>query len=161
MPRPRKTPENAERGAALKAVRTSRHLTQLQVAQRIGIAETTYAQHEQGYVAITALKVPGLAAALGVSLEDLARALRLEDRAADLVAYEAGGPGRLVREQPTIYPSAVREALATLMPPEAADIMADVIQDVAAMHDRDQAFTLEAMTDLVAGRRMRGRRPRS
>lgn len=161
MVKPRKTAENAERGAALRAVRRSRSLTQRQVAQRIGVAETTYAQLEQGYVAVTPLKVPGLAQALGVSALDLAAALRLEGLSAERLAYAVDASGAMLRESGAPYRDELRDALAPMLSPEAADSVAGIVQDIVALRDEDQAFVLEAMTDLLAGRRLRGRRPRS
>lgn len=157
MPSPGPTEENRKRGAALKAVRRRQGLTQREAALRADMADETYAQREQGRIAISPIEVPGLAAALGVQSEVLAREIEIATaaRQAEAAAYEtAAHVPRTAREQrpPPLH---LHAALAELFPFGLVDVVAQAIIDVSRLQASDQQVTIEAIQDLVEGRALR------
>lgn len=58
-------------GARIVSARKSRDLTQQEMAERLGIAQQTYAQYESGIRRIPASMLPKLAQDLGLSLDEL------------------------------------------------------------------------------------------
>lgn len=58
-------------GARIAEARKSQNLTQQQVADRLGIAQQTYAGYEVGYSRIPASMLPSLAQDLGLTLDEL------------------------------------------------------------------------------------------
>ena len=77
MPTPARTVDMALAGA-LRALREARGLSQEQVAQRAGVTMNTYARVELGQAAPSWSTVRSIAAALDVSLRDLAEAVEAQ-----------------------------------------------------------------------------------
>lgn len=95
-------------GAALKALREERGLTQRQVGERYGATEGNIAAYEQGRNRFTVQDLPRLAQAIGVPTPYLSRRLGLCGDNADLNALllEYAGPeiGELVATALAKYP---------------------------------------------------------
>jgi transcriptional regulator with XRE-family HTH domain len=58
-------------GARIAQARKAQNLTQQQIADRLGIAQQTYAGYEVGHTRIPASMLPSLAQDLGVTLDEL------------------------------------------------------------------------------------------
>jgi len=58
-------------GARIAQARRAQNLTQQQIADRLGIAQQTYAGYEVGHTRIPASMLPSLAQDLGVTLDEL------------------------------------------------------------------------------------------
>ena len=58
-------------GARIAQARKAQNLTQQQIADRLGIAQQTYAGYEVGHTRIPASMLPPLAQDLGVALDEL------------------------------------------------------------------------------------------
>ncbi len=161
MPKPETSSEKIARGAALKAVRLKQGLTQMDVALRLDMKEGSYAQIEQGRVAISGVKIAGVAQALGVPEQELRQALDAAAGKGEPLFYEVYAHrerGRALSETAGIDLSDFRDHLAVRMAPEPADVLAEIVQGIIALKAQDQAFVLEAIVDLLAGRRARKKR---
>lgn len=58
-------------GQRIATLRKARGLTQVQLAERMGVAQQTFAHYEAGRLRLLAGALPGLAGELGVSVEEL------------------------------------------------------------------------------------------
>ena len=121
-------------------------MAQRDVAERLGMAGSSYAHWEQGRVAITPVRVSGLAAIFGVATDGLARVLdgEVEPRALrELEAEYSTDCGDL------------RRALGSRLPADRVGQVADLLNGLAALPVPALEQTLDAFADLLDGRLQR------
>lgn len=131
----RKTADGVRMGGELEAIRHESGFTQQEVAERLGLALSTYLSYRRGYLRITptpsALKK--WAHALGISVADLASRLQIDL----LTETEAQG---------------LRQELAQLLPDADAAELEDLTRRLATLPPADRRQVLAGWADNLHGR---------
>lgn len=121
-------------GAALKALRESRGVTQYAVADRMGVEVDAVRHWEAGRRRFRAEQIPDLARALGVSILELSEHIFTED---------------IAEPRPTLV-----DRVAELVGPERAHMVGQIVTEIEDLSSNDQDVILRSIRAQVAGFRI-------
>jgi transcriptional regulator with XRE-family HTH domain len=122
----RKTDESVRLGVELERIRRDRGLTQLELAERLGMSVEGYRNYAKGYGRVTRDKLPRWARALEMPIPELARRLGISL----LTEPDASG---------------LRQELVTLLPEATADGAERLVRDLAELAPNEQRQVLDTV----------------
>lgn len=133
----RRSEEMIRRGALLRALRQEVGRSPAEVAQFVDLSVEGYRMYEKGYVRIRQEFLPKLALALDMQVGAVARRLEMP-----MLHEVEKGTSLFVQ-------------VAAILGPEKADMVEQIVSELADLPDSDQRLILEGIRDQIRGRKAR------